>query len=127
MGDGGPVATVADRSGPYASFGFSAINSDGTVAFFASLDAGGPGIFTGADPVADKVIRVGDALFGSTVTGLNFFRGLNDNGDIAFQYELLNGTTGIAIAQVPIPEPSTYALAVSGILALLAMRRRCRS
>lgn len=126
VGDGGLVTTVADRSGPYGSFGFSTINSNGTVAFFATLDVGGPGIFIGSDPVADKVIRVGDTLFGSTVSDLDFFRGLNENGDIAFQYELVNGVTGIATAITPIPEPSTYALALSGVFALLAVSRRKR-
>ena len=49
------------------------INDAGAVAFFATLDAGGSGIFTGPDPTTDVVIRTGDLLFGATVTALDFF------------------------------------------------------
>jgi hypothetical protein len=105
-GDGGAVTTVADDSGPFDAFDvpgtitFSApaINDAGLVVFQAGLDAGGQGIFTGNDPAADKVIQIGDPLFGSTVSGLAFVRGLNNSGDIAFFYELNSGTEGIAVA-----------------------------
>ena len=46
------------------------INNAGDVAFLAQLAPNVFGILTGPDPVADKVIRDGDALFGSTVTML---------------------------------------------------------
>jgi hypothetical protein len=65
------------------------------VAFLGYPDAGGQGIFTGPDPVADKVIRTGDPLFGSTVTAVNFEHGLNDAGQIVFLAELADGTRGV--------------------------------
>jgi hypothetical protein len=78
------------------------VNSSGDVAFSACfLDNDGcaeTGILTGDDPVADKVIRQGDLLFGAATTKINFYKGLNDNGQIAFAYELDNGVTGVAIA-----------------------------
>jgi probable HAF family extracellular repeat protein len=92
--------TIVSSSGPFSSFGHKpAINSRGTVAFNASLDAGGSGIFIGSDPVADKVIRTGDSLFGSTVAAVGFDGELNENGDIPFAYILANGSGGIAVAK----------------------------
>ena len=97
----GVISTIADTTGPFARFNFNpSINNSGDVAFLASLDADirGEGIFTGADPIADKVIATGDSLFGSTVTNLEFFgEGLNDVGQIAFFASLANGTTGIFV------------------------------
>ena len=121
---GGPVTTVADSSGPFNDlFGRDAIiNDQGVVIFGAGLDAGGFGIFTGPDPVADKVIRTGDSLFGSTVTAVGRFDqtsngtfDINDNGEIAFRYELANGAFGIAVARV-VPEPSSMMLLAAGVL-----------
>lgn len=98
----GPNPT-ADRivgtGGPYAGFSGYSINDEGTVVFAAELDAGGLGIFTGTDPVADAVIRTGDPLFGSTVSFVALSReNLNDNGEVAFLYELADGRSGVAIA-----------------------------
>jgi hypothetical protein len=92
-GNGGPLTTIADTSGPFQSFGFTfvgftppALNNNGDVAFLADLDTGGSGIFVGPDPVADRVIGTGDTLDGSTVTNLRFCdEGLNDSGQLAFQ------------------------------------------
>jgi hypothetical protein len=90
---------VVDTGGPYAAFSGYSINSAGTVVFGAELDAGGLGIFTGPSPTADKVIAVGDPLFGSTVTFLSLLReNLNDNGEVAFQYDLFDGRFGVAVA-----------------------------
>jgi hypothetical protein len=99
---GGPLTTIADTSGPFSSFiGSPAINDQGTVAFFAGLDAGGAGIFTGPDPIADKVIATGDTFLGSTVTNIESFNleRLNDLGQITFVASLADATTGIFVAQ----------------------------
>lgn len=96
--DGG-IRTVADTGGPFSQFlRGPSLNNRGQVAFHAELDAGGAGIFTGPDPTRDKVVQTGDALFGSVVTGLEFFRALNDHGQIAFRFTLTNGRQGIARA-----------------------------
>ena len=91
-GNGGPLTVVADTSGPFRSFGQvfgitpPALNNNGDVAFLADLDSGGSGIFTGPDPITDRVIGTGDTLDGSTVTNLRFCdEGLNDSGQLAFQ------------------------------------------
>jgi hypothetical protein len=79
------------------------INNIGDVAFLAQLAPSTFGILTGPDPVADKVIRDGDTLFGSAVTDLFFntgpeFDGPNDAGQIVFRYGLADGRSGIALA-----------------------------
>jgi hypothetical protein len=62
----------------------------------AAVDGDGFGIFTGPDPVGNKVISVGDSLFGSIVRNLGFFRdGLNNQGQIAFFASFADGTQGI--------------------------------
>jgi hypothetical protein len=131
---GGAVTTVADSDGPFnADFGREAlINASGKVAFRATLDAGGSGIFTGPDPIADKVIQTGDSLFGSTVTVVGHLStkvdgtfDINDNGDVAFRYELANGTFGIAVAWL-VPEPASLIHLAVSLVALLCLDRRQR-
>jgi hypothetical protein len=105
---GGRLSTVAEDGGAYdiaiSSVG-AAINDDGTVAFRANANFIA-GIFAGPDPVKDKVIQNGDALFGSTVVNFSFNRNcLNDHGDVAFRYDLANGVSGIAIAKAPFVAP----------------------
>jgi hypothetical protein len=101
-GDGGPLITVVDDKGPFASFQTFAgpsINDSGVVAFGASLDDGTSGIFIGPDPVSDRVIGTGDALAGSTVSNLTVcWEGLNDSGQIVFKAELDDGRTVIVLA-----------------------------
>jgi hypothetical protein len=130
VSDGGTPITLADSSGPFTNnFGREAlINDSGQVAFRATLDAGGQGIFTGPDPIADKVVQTGDSLFGSTVTVVGHAAlsqdgtfDINDNGDIAFRYELANGTFGIAVARV-VPEPSSAIVLAFGLLSVLLRR-----
>jgi hypothetical protein len=103
IGTGASPTPIADSSGPFDKFTGYAINDSGAIAFLATLDAGGSGIYTGGDPVANQVIRTGDLLFGSIVTNLSFFRGLNNNGEIAFGYTLANGVKGIAVAMPTMP------------------------
>ena len=78
------------------------VNGFGDVAFGACYhDLDGcvvRGILTGDDPLADQVIRDGDILFDAIVTDISFYRGLNNNSEIAFAYELDSGVSGIAIA-----------------------------
>ena len=80
--------------------------------------------WAGLRETLDKVIALGDALFGSTVTGLDFLNGLNDAGDVAFLYHLADGRQGIAVASVP--EPAGLALLAIGACAALPRRRAQR-
>ncbi|MEH2006669.1 DUF7453 family protein [Nostoc sp.] len=94
-GNGKTITTVADTSGPFSSFGGHAINDNNQVAFGAILPNGAvnvyeDGIFTGSDPIADKVIAIGDSLLGGTVTNL-LFEDLNNSGQISFLADLIDG------------------------------------
>jgi hypothetical protein len=89
---------VATSSGPFSSFGTfgPSIDTQGNVAFTAELDAGGQGLFTGPDPVADRVVGTGDVLDGSAVTNVTMCaEGLNDAGQIAFTAQLADGRTAV--------------------------------
>jgi hypothetical protein len=78
------------------------INNAGHIAFFGDTPTSERTIYietTGRDfPV--PVISSGDALFGSIVTGLSLgTHSLNEHDEIAFQYALADGRSGIAIAR----------------------------
>lgn len=127
---GGVFTTLADTTGDF--FGFDGdridINNNGDVAFFARLDNDEHGIFVGGDPLADKVIATGDTLFGATVTRVAF-NGLNDDGDVAFNYVLDNFRIGLAIASlepVVVPTPAATLIGLIGF-GLLGVRRPQRS
>ncbi len=128
-GNGGATTTIADTNGPFRAFFSSSINNSGTVAFDAALvPIASRGIFTGPDPVADRVIGTGDLLFGSTVRSLALgSEGLNDNGQLTFFASLADGRRVVVRADPQvIPEPSTLALIGLGAVGLLgyALRRR---
>jgi hypothetical protein len=121
-GTGGALTLVADTNGPFLFLGDPAINNHGEVAFSAGLTKGGVGLFTGPDPVADKVLLVGDPLFGSTVIAFYYLRGLNDSGQIAFGVALANGAGDIVradpIRATETPEPGTLGLLLLGLVVL---------
>ena len=53
----------------------------------------------GASPLA--VLQSGDSLFGSTVTAVSVGRfAFNDHLRLAFEYELADGRSGIAVASL---------------------------
>jgi hypothetical protein len=92
-GNGGPLTTVADTTGPFGFFGFRppAINNDGDVAFSAILDNDFPniGIYVGPSTKRDRVIETGDKLDGARISNVSFCEeGLNDSGQVAFIAEL---------------------------------------
>lgn len=124
-GNGGTPTTIVDSSGPFSGFGLDpSINALDQVAFIGLLDAGGYGIYDGPNPVTNRIISIGDALFGSTVNALNIGGfGLNDLGQLAFFYNLADGRNGLALA-TPVPEPTSIALLVSALGGIVALRRR---
>lgn len=126
IANGGTVTKIADNSGVFDFFLDPAINNNGTVAFRGVLKGGGLGIYTGADPVNNKVIALGDSLSGSTVTDLYFSnQGINDKNQFAFYARLADGRRGIFRADsnpnsqtsTSIPEPTS----VLGLLAVGAL------
>ncbi|MBH8563429.1 hypothetical protein I8748_14760 [Nostoc sp. CENA67] len=125
-GDGETITTVADTSGLFSRFFRLAINDNNQVAFNGQLRDGSEnvfadGIFTGSDPVADKVIGIGDSLLGGTVTNLFFSGGLNNSGQISFYAEYLddagNTITGVFRAD-PVLESIPESTSTLGLLAL---------
>ncbi|MBD2777670.1 DUF7453 family protein, partial [Iningainema tapete] len=102
----GSLSTIADISGQFRGFGNPVINNSGKVAFGAILAFGESAIYTGADPVNDKVIASGDTLFGSTVKNVYFSsQGLNNQGQIVFLAEFTDGTQGMFLAE-PVSDSS---------------------
>ena len=78
----------------------------------------------GPDFVADKVIRSGDELFGSTVTVASMgAEGFNDSGQTGFSYTLADGRSGVAVAS-PVPEPTAIMFDALSALGLLFPRHR---
>ena len=138
QGTGGTLTTIV-REGQQAPNGngtFSGIidfdaSASGQVAFVGVLTGTAGGATNGTalffyDEAAGglvEILRRGTPLFGSTVTDVTLgdLNALNDVGQFAFQYNLANGQSGIALATVP--EPASLA-AVALPIALLARRRR---
>lgn len=91
------MRTVVDTRGPFGELGFRppALNNAGDIAFLGTLDDfTTTGVFVGPDPVADRVIAVGNTLDGEVVTGLRFCEeGLNDSGQLAFIADFQDPTT----------------------------------
>lgn len=97
---GGEVTTVADSTGDYASFGRPSLNDLGKVVFAADLDEFGPngfpiqGVFTGSDPVKDKVLKAGDAYEGVVVSSVfTCSEALNNLGQIVMTVQSENPET----------------------------------
>ena len=125
IGNGTTLTPLLDTSGPFEDLSWTAINSLGQVAFAGTLDGGTTGgVYMALGGGAfEKVIGIGDPLFGSTVTSV-FMKtdALNDAGQIALIYRLATGVRGVAIA-TPVPEPHALAVTFGGLW-LLACRRR---
>ena len=104
---GGEIRRVLDSTGAFGDFGtYPGLNARGQIVFQGTVnpDPQSPdasrlsGIFTGGDPVADRVIATGDALDGSTVLSFDpssFVSSVNNAGQIAFLAILADGRTGV--------------------------------
>jgi uncharacterized protein (TIGR03437 family) len=118
--DGNQITTVATGTDTFTAVN---INNNGVVAFGRLTVSGSDlgGIYVGPDPQADKVIALGDPLFGSTVSGLGGQglgpgRFLNDRGQIAFYYALANGLKGVAVATPAAPNLATPLLPADSVV-----------
>ncbi|MCM3880401.1 MAG: hypothetical protein ND807_09870, partial [Vicinamibacterales bacterium] len=110
-----------------------ALNDAGQVAFEVE-SASGFGIYTGADPVADKVLASGDPLCDATVADIDFQRfGQNSAGQIALFVSLSDGRHLIVRADpsngqggqcITVPEAATTSAFGVAALALAGLRRR---
>ena len=131
IGDGGALTTVlkfSELSKTVASVKSPDLNDLGVMAFLMGFTDGSEGIYLGPDLVGDKVIETGDELFGSIVTDVDFFRGLNNNNQIAFGVELADGSQHIvradAVFEAAIPAPSAAFLLFTALGVLFAVRRK---
>ena len=102
------------------------INDAGHLAFVATLKNGKVGVFTGPDPVANKVLEQGDPLFGG-IAGSVFSIGsdaLNNTGSIAFLANVQNQPGNFVIrADIATPEPASLMLLAAAAPFLLTRRR----
>ena len=118
-----------------------ALNDVGQLAFVANIDLqdGGStldegGLFFYDDLLGlTSVARTGDAFDGSTITGLSFSSGsiqqdegggLNNLGQVAYDYDLADGRRGVAVWSIPEPGVAMTGLA---LLSLATLRRRAAS
>lgn len=132
--DGSNVRDVAGSEGPFRSFSLINLNNHDVVAFGAILDSrtvpadgGVDGIFTGPDPFAERLIGLGDALDGSTITHLRFGRfATNDAGQIAFTATLADGRQGVYLytTSMLLPEPAGPLACLAAMLVVGRRRRR---
>jgi hypothetical protein len=128
-GGAGTTIMIADSTGPFSTFVEPSTSSNSSVAFVATLDTGSShGIYTGDDPVADKVIQEQELLFGLTIDSVQFLHGSNANGQIVFRYMAFGGAeiiSGIAMATpMLVPEPSSLAGIILAIAMCCSGRRR---
>lgn len=115
IGDGGPIVIVGERTDGLTDFiAAPVINNNGEVVY-----AAGPGIYTGLDRELDRILRIGDTLFGEEVIGFGLGQGegLNDDGQVTFRVRLRNPLSGatreIIVRADPvsvIPEPTSLLL-----------------
>ena len=116
-----------DRTDAIAALGDPSLNDVGEVAFILEPDFGNQILVTGADPGADRVIGVGDALFGRIIVGLLFGReGLNDAGQLAFTAFFDDGSSAVVLATpgAVVPEPGTLLLVAGALPVLVGVARR---
>jgi len=97
---GGAMTTVADNTGRYSSFGEPSLNDLNNIAFTATLDEFMPngfqtqGVYTGSNPVRDKVLQSGDTYQGVPVSSVfTCSEGLNNLGQIVMTVQSENPDT----------------------------------
>jgi hypothetical protein len=100
----GHIETVVDSSRGFESFRGALLSNSGRIVYFATPSGGSLGIFTGPDPVRDRLFSLGAPLLGSTLTdfALNPVS-INDSGQLAIRVRLTSGRQCILRAD---PEPS---------------------
>ena len=107
-----------------------AINDVGMVLFQATFN-GSEAIFSGGNPLTDRVVGVGDTLDGGIVKSIFFGRGmLNNDGNIVFYSLLDSNNDGVADrtsvffgSVTAVPEPTALGFVVCAAAGILTRRR----
>jgi PEP-CTERM motif len=89
VGNGGPITTIADTSGPFGGLSGVAISNNGTVAFQAELRAGGTRILASRDGLLTTIAHADDFSFGTT--------SVNDGGSVAFATNPIRPGSGLFV------------------------------
>jgi len=100
----GITARNNPANNPFIDIEHPSLNNHGAIAFSALKANGDQGIFAELTGNASlvPVLQTGDPLFGSTVAAVSVGRfAFNDHLQLAFEYELLDGRSGIAVAAFP--------------------------
>ncbi len=88
----GDFTTVIETSDGFDSLRGAWINNAGAVFFLGTPSGGTLGIHSGANPHTDRILGLGDALFGSTITDFAANPvSLNDAGQLAIRVALATG------------------------------------
>jgi hypothetical protein len=96
VNDAGTVSVVADPAGPLSIVGFPIINDLYQVVFQARTSVGNLGLYSGPNPLMDKVVQGGDPVDGAILSGLDVGgTSLNNAGQIAFVATLSDGTRAV--------------------------------
>lgn len=106
-----------------------AINDLGNVLFSASSN-GSTAIFSGGDPLNDRIIGTGDSLDGGRIVGLTFQNGmLNDQNEFVFYATLDDNNDGLAdrgtvfLGLTAVPEPTSCVLCLTSCLTVICLKR----
>lgn len=93
-GNGGPLTTIADSTGPFVSVFATDINDAGLVAFRAGLLSGGQAVYVGDGRRLQRVAGTGDVVLGKTITAVSG-GSINQRGQVALDARFSDGTSAI--------------------------------
>jgi len=94
------ISAVVDTRDPFESFRGALINDHDEVIFYAVPHGGKLGIFAGPDPVHDRIVAIGDEIFGSAVSDLALNPvSFNNANQIAVRLKVADGRQFIVRAE----------------------------
>jgi hypothetical protein len=95
----GQLATAVDTRDAFEHVRGALVNRSGALVYYATPPGGAMSIYAGPDPVADRVLSIGDPMLGSRIAAfvLNPVS-INERGQLAIRVELADGRQAIARA-----------------------------